>query len=487
MTRIHDSMQGPTSSRRRAAARFLAASLVGALFFFAPVSYRGRSTVPFDVAVKVVLHGWPAGVSFYGFLLILVGALATLAAVAPGPVGASAKRLLGSRHKDFAASPLFVVLRVAGALVAVSMFFRIGPWWLTEPAARTLMWNILMASVAVIIPLGAAALALLAGFGALEFVGVLAEPVMGPLYHLPGRSALDDLTSWMGSYSVGLYLTRNLMRQGLYTKRQAFVIATCFSTVSMGFVAVVASTLHLLPLFALIVGTYFVAIHLTAVIMVRIWPTSSIPERTIDGTAPLAGRSSNEQLTRHSSTDQDDLVPSGSASGSSRWRRAWSAGTARAGRSQGIVRAMGRSAVDGLFLASTILGTILAVGTAALLLARHTPVFHWLGRPLEPLYALAGFAHPSLLAQASLAGITEMYIPALLAQGASMQGRFFIAVLSVSQLIFFSSVGPMMVDMFREVPIRFRHLVVLFVIRTAVLIPLLMGWTKLLALFGVFS
>ena len=455
--------------------------------------------MPFDVAVKTVLHGWPTGVSFYGLLLILVGALATLAAVAPGRMGSWAKRLLGSRYKDFAASPLFVVLRVAGALVAVSMFFRIGPWWLTEPATRTLMWNILMASVAVIIPLGAAALALLAGFGALEFVGVLAEPVMGPLYHLPGRSALDDLTSWMGSYSVGLYLTRNLMRQGLYTKRQAFVIATCFSTVSMGFVAVVASTLHLLPLFALIVGTYFVAIHLTAVIMVRIWPTSSIPDRNIDGTVPLAGKSPNEQMTRHTSADQDDLVdrdaladqddlvPSGSAPASSRWRRAWSAGTARAGRSQGIVRAMGRSAVDGLFLASTILGTILAVGTVALLLARHTPVFHWLGRPLERLYVLAGFANPSLLAQASLAGITEMYIPALLAQGASMQGRFFIAVLSVSQLIFFSSVGPMMVDMFREVPIRFRHLVVLFVIRTAVLIPLLMGWTKLLALFGVFS
>ena len=90
-----------------------------------------------------------------------------------------------------------------------------------------------------------------------------------------------------------------------------------------------------------------------------------------------------------------------------------------------------------------------------------------------------------MLAPAVLAGVTEMYIPALLVKEAAPAGRFFIALLSISQLVFFSSVGPMMVEMFRDVPIRFRDLVAIFLLRTALLVPLLAGLTWVLDRAGV--
>jgi nucleoside recognition membrane protein YjiH len=136
---------------------------------------------------------------------------------------------------------------------------------------------------------------------------------------------------------------------------------------------------------------------------------------------------------------------------------------------------------DGLILAATILGSILTVGTMALLLARETPLFTIAGQPLVPVLSALGLPDADIIAPAVLVGITEMYIPALLVQDAATPARFFIAVLSISQLIFFSSVGPMILDMFREVPVRARELVALFIMRTAILVPLLAAVTAVFA------
>jgi len=98
-----------------------------------------------------------------------------------------------------------------------------------------------------------------------------------------------------------------------------------------------------------------------------------------------------------------------------------------------------------------------------------------------------GFSDAEIIAPATLVGVAEMYIPALLVQEATLPSRFFIATLSISQLIFFSAVAPMMIDMFREVPVRASELVALFLMRTAVLIPLLAVVTALLQWAGVFG
>ena len=61
----------------------------------------------------------------------------------------------------------------------------------------------------------------------------------------------------------------------------------------------------------------------------------------------------------------------------------------------------------------------------------------------------------------------------------------FAAVLALSLLIFSSAVGPMAMDFFSAVPIRFRDLVALFVMRTIILLPLIAGITHLVAGMGL--
>ena len=465
MAQRHASGEGGRSSsavsdsngRGRAILRFIASAVMGLSFFMLPIRSGDRVTVPFDVAVGWLTQHARTVVAVYCLTLILVGAVGSCAAKL------SRSRLAWSR--PYVTSNPLILLRVVGVPLALMYLFGIGPHLLLQQGVGDLMWDTLALSVAVIIPIGAALLVLLVHYGFIEFVGTIMRPVMRPLFRLPGRAALDSLTSWVGSYSVGLYLTRRLMQEGYYNRREAYIIATCFSTVSIGFVAVVAQTLDLLHLFPVIFVCYFAAIYLLTAVLARLWPVTRVSTDYVAASKP---------------------EPAARVGSKSLWRLGW----ARAIRQASMAGSFGTTVrggfVDGMILASTILGSILTVGTGALLLARETPLFAWLGKPLVPLLAGACLPDAALIAPAVLVGITEMYIPALLVQDAAAPARFFIAVLSISQLVFFSSVGPMIIDMFRDIPVRGRELVALFLIRTALLIPVLALATAVFTWAGLF-
>lgn len=415
--------------------RFVASLVLGFGFFLFPIPMGGRFTVPFDVVVQAIVETVPALVGVYCLLLIAAGAKASTAV--------------------YRAAPLIAGVRILAVPLALGYYFRLGPEFLLQSAVRDLMWSTLVFSVGVIVPIGAALLVFFVEYGVLDFIGTLMRPVMRPLFRLPGRAALDSLTSWVGSYSVGLYLTRKLMDDGFYTRREAYTIVTCFSTVSIGFVAVVAQTLALLHLFPVIFLIYFVNVYWMTAVFARVWPISKTPDDYVTEGRPEPEISGNP------------------------FARAWNNAMRRAESGPPFWVTLRRGFVEGIVLATTILGSILVVGTVALLLARETPLFDWLGRPLVPVLSVLGVPDAELVAPACLVGIAEMYIPALLVRETSIQARFFVAVLSISQLIFFSAVGPMMIDMFRKVPIRARELVAIFLMRTAVLVPVLAALTVL--------
>ena len=70
-------------------------------------------------------------------------------------------------------------------------------------------------------------------YGLLEFLGPLFRPIMRPLFTLPGRSAVDNLASFIGDGTVGVLITSRQIRKGIYSKRESIVISTTFSVVSI--------------------------------------------------------------------------------------------------------------------------------------------------------------------------------------------------------------------------------------------------------------
>ncbi|WP_202079301.1 YjiH family protein [Caldalkalibacillus salinus] len=436
---------------QQGAVRLWFSLVIGLFFFMMPIKINGTWTIIFDFMVSYVRGTYPDVVTLYCLVLILLAALCSMMA----KLQRSGMFTMLPSFQYFDASPTFFFFRCLGALLAIFIYFQIGPAWLLASQTGGLMYHTLVSSVAVIVPIGAIFITLFVVFGGLDFIGALSRPVMRPLFKVPGRSALDAIASFVGSYSVGIYMTNKMYLQGRYSVREATIISTCFSTVSIGFFAVVANTLGLLSIFPLIFfSTLFVSI-IVSMILVRIPPLSRLPDAYHGHPSPEPTRANRMPI----------------------WRFALHQGVMQAQQTKSICKTLVQGLIDGIKLSMVILPTILSVGVLAILIAQHTSLFVWLGKPMEPLLHLLRLPDVAIIAPATLIGITEMFLPALIIGEATIAAKFFIAVLSLTQILFFSAVIPLLLEI--DIPIKLTHILVLFLLRTLLAIPLIAGITHL--------
>ena len=111
-------------------------------------------------------------------------------------------------------------------------------------------------------------------------------PVMRPIFHTPGRAAIDAVASFVGSYSVGLIITNNVYRKGGYTAREAAIIGTGFSTVSATFMIIVAKTLGIIEHWNIYFWVTLVVCFTVTAITLRIPPLSRVPDTFYPGAVP---------------------------------------------------------------------------------------------------------------------------------------------------------------------------------------------------------
>ena len=121
----------------------------------------------------------------------------------------------------------------------------------------------------------------------MEFIGVLVDCFMRPVFRTPGRSAVDAVASFVGSYSIALIITNGVYRENRYTAREAAIIATGFSTVSVTFLLVVARTLGLMNLWSTYFFVSMLVTFIVTAITARLWPLNSIPNTYYAGKPPL--------------------------------------------------------------------------------------------------------------------------------------------------------------------------------------------------------
>jgi nucleoside recognition membrane protein YjiH len=436
------------------------------VFFLVPVTWEGQLTVPFDIATSWVTATFPTLASVFSLALITAaGVLSVVAEVRRRGVsiGGSLARRIDLSYWE--TTPLFMLFRVLGVVLAVPLFLGVGPDVLLQDSVGGLVWSVIVLSVAIIIPIGALFVNLLVELGGLGFIGALTRPLMRPLFRLPGRAALDSIASTIGAFTVGYYVTYNVFHRGAYHKRDVFIIATCFAPVSIGYIGVIASTLDLLQVFPIVILAWLIAITLSGIVLVRIPPLTNIPtEYVVEPTPETPFTGSLTDYIRfafsealHEAKD-DRIVP-----------------TAITGF------------IDGLKVAALILGTVVTISIAALLLIAQTDVFQIIAAPFAPVLAAFGIPDPGLATAAILISGVEQVSAATVVVNTSVVTRFFVMIVVSSQIIFFAASAPMMMDMFDNVPIRFRDVIMLFVLRTAVLIPIVAGLTHAVNYLGLLS
>ena len=425
-------------ARGPAAAKLVICSLLGILFFFVPVTIGGRSTILLDhAATAIATHLRPLALAF------------VVAMIAWGAVGAF---LRGDWNRDLTAT-IFALLRVLGLVLTGMYLTGVGPDLLFAPDMLPFLFDKLVLSVGLIVPIGALALAFLIGYGLLELTGVLVQPVMRPLWRTPGWSAIDAVASFVGSYSLALLITDRVYREGKYTAREAAIIATGFSTVSATFMVIVAKTLDLMAHWNLYFWGTLVVTFVVSALVARLWPITG----------------------KDHPGDRDLPLPPGQ----SRWRTALDAGLDQAMAAPPVAVMLGRTLLDGLRMVALILPSIMAVGLLGLLAARFTPVFDVLGLLLYPFTWIGRLSEPMLAARSLAAGLAEMFLPAILLKEADLVTRFVAAVVSVSQVLFLSASVPCVLA--TAIPLSFRELLVIWYLRTAlsILCAAALGWGAL--------
>ncbi|GAB3619864.1 YjiH family protein [Glutamicibacter endophyticus] len=412
--------------------RFVLYSAIGIAVFFVPVTINEKSTILLDHLVTWVRTVAGTAVPYYILALLAAGT------VLPFANGAWKK----SPMRAF-----FALANIVGLVVGVALTFGWGPAWLLQKDMGPFLLNSLVVPVGLIVPIGAIFLAMLVSYGLMEFIGVFCQPIMKPLWRTPGRSAVDAVASFVGSYSLGLLLTDRMYRGGRYTGREAAIIATGFSTVSASFMVIVAKALDLMPYW----GTYFwlalVVTFAVTAISVRIPPLSRIPDTTYLGVKHL---------------------PEEKVHGN-RFVVAVDEAMAALKRAPGLGRNIGENVLDGLKMAMAILPSILSIGLLGLVLARFTPVFTWIGYLFAPFAWVVGLDDPLMAGKASATGIAEMFLPATLVAGhESLELRMVVGIVCVSAIIFFSALVPCILA--TSIPLKLWHMVVIWFQRVALTI-----------------
>lgn len=422
-----------TAANRLAFTRFLVYSSLGIVAFFVPLTVNGRSTILIDHIITYISSDFTLLSNLYCVVLIIGGVVSPLI------------RRTWTRSKT---DIVLAFLRVISIPLAAMYLFDTGPREIMRPDMLPFLFERLAVPVGLIIPVGAIFLTCLTGFGLLEAIGAIMEPVMRPVWKTPGRSAIDAIASFAGSYSVGLLLTNRMYKAGRYSAKEAAIIATGFSTVSATFMVVVAKTLSLSDYWnSYFWSTLFVTFFVTA-ITVRLPPLSTFNNLrfTSDGNpgvddskaGPILARAREEALT-----------------------------VARAAGPLGPM--LWGNLIEGFQMAMRVVPSILSIGLIGLMLAKHTPTFYLLGLAIYPVVWLSQLPNPMEISGALSSGLAEMFLPAI--QSADMPGtaRFTVGVVSVSSVLFFSASIPCVLA--TEIPITIWHMTIIWLERTILSVP----------------
>ena len=432
------------------ALRFALPSLAGVFIFLTPVPADGHYTIVIgliDVWIRSAMgdYGLPIVVA----LIIAASAFTILGTLfKPGWI-----RQRQRLHELFDVPRIWLVLRLAGAVFGAMYLFQFGPELLRSDSIGGAVFNGIAVKVLAVYIAACLFLPLLTEFGFMEFVGTLARPFFQRVFRLPGRAAIDAIASFVGASAIGLLITIGQYDRGNYSARHASVIATNFSVVSLPFSLVVATVAGIGELFLPWYAFVVLACLLAAVVSPRIPPLSRKPD------------------TYFVEAADRDLGPG--ATSRSLLAEAWQRAIQRAQTAPLGVQYLRISLTNLMFFVFSVIPAAMALATVAALITFHTPVFNWLGYPLAVVFELTGFQDAGAAAPGLFAGFMDQYMPALTAAAIDSQATSFVlAGLSVCQLIFMSEVGVIILR--SSLPIGFGELVLIFLLRTVIVLPVLM-------------
>lgn len=337
----------------------------------------------------------------------------------------------------------FSIINIFAIPFVIMAVFNIGPAGLLENDMIPFIFGKVVVPVTTIVPVGAVFLAFIVSYGLMEFIGIFMRPVMVPIFKTPGRSAVDAVASFVGSYSLALLITNRVYVEGKYTGKEAAIIATGFSTVSAAFMIIVATTLDFMDHWNIYFVVSIIVTFLVTAITARLYPLSSKPDEYYEG--------------QKGDVEQDVE--------GSKWKAAVEVAVEVSSNAPGVWENVKVNFLDGLQLALNMAPSLMAIGTLGLIVAKYTPIFDIVGYIFYPFTLITRLPEPLLAAKAMSMSIVEMFLPAAPVVGTPLVTRFVVGVVCVSEILFFSASIPCILA--TEIPLKMRDYFIIWFERVA--------------------
>lgn len=428
--------------------KFILPSLIGIISLMFPFKYEGETTIVVALLAGKLTELLEFILPTIVLLVIAFSSIMTLIYKLSKPNFIENSEYLKS---IFSVSNFWLGTRIVGLILAILVYLEIGPEWIWSGDTGGLILYDLILGLFSIFLFAGFLLPFLTDFGLLEFVGALLTPIMRPVFKLPGRSSIDCIASFVGDGTIGVALTNKQYEEGYYTTREAAVIATTFSVVSITFCLVVLEAVDLTHLF----GPYYLTILISGIIAAIIMPR--IP--------PLSKKKDTYYTGKKMDVVED--VPEGFTS--FQWGTYLAVKRAEeSGNVKGFVINGFQTVLD-MWLG--VLPVIMAFGTIALIIAEATPVFDWLGIPFIPILKLFKIPYAVEASRTMVVGFADMFLPAVIGSAIpNAMTRFVVATVSVTQLVYLSEIGAVILG--SRIPVSLGELFIIFIERTLITLPI---------------
>lgn len=425
-------------------AKFLIFSIVGILYFFVPLAptASGRST--WLVQSVNLIKAWLK--PYLSYIVLIFVALLVIGCIAAKITDRFPllTRMYGS-VKNYS-----IVLYVLGLVFASMVVFQAGPAAILDAAvggdglavSKTVIVTIIIAGLFVVF---------VTDFGLLELIGALIEPLMRPVFKVPGYASIDAVTSFVANPTLGIFLTNRLYKDKMYTTREAASISTNFSFISLGFFAVLVESAGILDHYGDVVLWSFLLSFVMAAIMVRIPPLRALPDVMYDGSP----RPAEEKVKYNSQLFKNAFIKA-----------------VETGNSVNIVETFKKTIVDVFVFAQKISAYIMCIYVLAMVVVKNTSITSYLGIPFVPILNLLGIPNAAEIAPSFILGLAEVALPSAFISGLGVApaAAFFVVTVTALQIIMFSNSAVSIME--SDIPLNAGKLIIIFFLRTLIAMPL---------------
>ncbi|MCL2563326.1 MAG: hypothetical protein FWE08_04750 [Oscillospiraceae bacterium] len=434
--------------------KFLVFSIIGIVAFFVYIPIGGNSRLLIDhitqfmyglfepaAAVEQAAAGIQGPFFFINFYQFLVLAFCLIAIVWTFFVKKTFKRSV--------LDCVLAIFQVLGTVILLLLMFGWAPDFL---GAQLIGPNVVYSMGRSIIMILATAffVPLLLFHGLIDAIGILAKPLMRPIFKTPGLTAVVAASDLLANFSAAILGTNVLYKEGKLTYKESSIILTGFCSISIGLMLMFSQWLGLVDHFIF----YFISATLVMCLVTAI--TVRIP--------PIRGMANTYY------NDQPTEIAEDTVKGN-RFKGAWVSGLKGADAAPSPVITIGKFLFMTVRVLAVMISSTIFVLSAGLLLNQFTPIFEWLGWIFYPIFALFGLIAPDLAADASVmatsSALSIVDVFAAVAYGRvyelSMASRYVLAAFPVTIIIFAG--GYFTCLMATDFRIKVRHLLSLWLIR----------------------